>query len=99
MQTAKVLYVGKQYKEALKEYSELIGKVYSFSKKKIFVIFFLFFMTSWISKMDVFLELYPNTPLHYANRAACYMMLDKYPPALEDAMKCIELDAKVCKVR
>ena len=30
MQTAKVLYVGKQYKEALKEYSELIGKVYSF---------------------------------------------------------------------
>ncbi|KOX78956.1 DnaJ like protein subfamily C member 7 [Melipona quadrifasciata] len=66
MQTAKVLYVEKQYKEALKEYSELI-------------------------------ELYPNTPLHYANRAACYMMLDKYPPALEDAKKCIELDAKVCK--
>lgn len=26
MQTAKELYGGKQYKEALKEYSELIGK-------------------------------------------------------------------------
>ncbi|XP_020722908.2 dnaJ homolog subfamily C member 7 isoform X1 [Bombus affinis] len=66
MQTAKELYSGKQYKEALKEYSELI-------------------------------ELYPNTPLLYANRAACYMMLDKYPPALKDAKKCIELDPKVYK--
>ncbi|XP_043602883.1 dnaJ homolog subfamily C member 7 isoform X1 [Bombus pyrosoma] len=66
MQTAKELYGGKQYKEALKEYSELI-------------------------------ELYPNTPLLYANRAACYMMLDKYPPALKDAKKCIELDPKIYK--
>ncbi|XP_043796658.1 dnaJ homolog subfamily C member 7 isoform X2 [Apis laboriosa] len=66
MQTAKELYVGKQYKEALKEYSELI-------------------------------ELYPNKPLHYANRAACYMMLDKYPYALDDAKKCIELDEKLYK--
>lgn len=99
MQTAKVLYVGKQYKEALKEYSELIGKVYSFSKKSLSWFFFFFFMTLWISKTDVFLELYPTAPLHYANRAACYMMLDKYLPALEDAKKCIELDAKVCKVR
>lgn len=36
MQTAKELYVGKQYKEALKEYSELIGKVYLFFRLRIF---------------------------------------------------------------
>lgn len=56
-------------------------------------------MTLWINKINIILELYPNTPLLYANRAACYMMLDKYPPALKDAKKCIELDPKVYKVR
>lgn len=49
--------------------------------------------------MNILLELYPNIPLLYANRAACYMMLDKYPLALKDAKKCIELDPKVYKVR
>ncbi|XP_033185553.1 tetratricopeptide repeat protein 2 isoform X2 [Bombus vancouverensis nearcticus] len=43
------------------------------------------------------IELYPNTPQLYTNRAACYMMLNKYPLALKDAKKCIELDPKVYK--
>ncbi|XP_046587567.1 dnaJ homolog subfamily C member 7 isoform X1 [Neodiprion lecontei] len=38
------------------------------------------------------IELCPNSPAYYGNRAACYMMLGKYHDALADAKKCIAID-------
>ncbi|OAD60073.1 DnaJ like protein subfamily C member 7 [Eufriesea mexicana] len=45
-------------------------------------------------KYTELIDLCPNKPLFYAKRAACYMMLDKYSHALDDAKKCIELDVR-----
>ncbi|XP_048509911.1 dnaJ homolog subfamily C member 7 [Athalia rosae] len=43
------------------------------------------------------IELCPDAPAYYGNRAACYMMLDKYHDALADAKKCIAIDPKFIK--
>lgn len=43
------------------------------------------------------IELCPNTAAYYGNRAACYMMLNKFSEALEDARKVIQLDPTMIK--
>ncbi|KAJ8920970.1 hypothetical protein NQ315_015764 [Exocentrus adspersus] len=40
------------------------------------------------------INLCPNAAAYYGNRAACYMMLNKYEEALEDVRKCVQLDPK-----
>lgn len=43
------------------------------------------------------IELCPESPAYYGNRAACYMMLGKYHEALADAKKCIAIDPTFIK--
>ncbi|XP_050309250.1 dnaJ homolog subfamily C member 7 [Anthonomus grandis grandis] len=43
------------------------------------------------------INLCPDTPAYYGNRAACYMMLNKYREALDDARKSVQLDPKFLK--
>lgn len=40
------------------------------------------------------IELCPDSPTYYGNRSACYMMLNRFELALEDARKSVQLDAK-----
>lgn len=43
------------------------------------------------------IELCPETAAYYGNRAACYMMLNRYLEALEDARKSVNLDPMYVK--
>jgi DnaJ family protein C protein 7 len=43
------------------------------------------------------IELCPNTASYYANRSACFMMLNNFQEALEDARKCIHFDPTFTK--
>lgn len=43
------------------------------------------------------IELCPNTAAYYGNRAACFMMLNKFSEALDDARKVVQLDPAVVK--
>ena len=43
------------------------------------------------------IELCPETAAYYGNRAACYMMLNKYRDALDDARKSVSLDSNFVK--
>ncbi|XP_018574946.1 dnaJ homolog subfamily C member 7 [Anoplophora glabripennis] len=40
------------------------------------------------------INLCPDTAAYYGNRAACYIMLNRYEDALEDARRCVQLDPK-----
>ena len=48
--------------------------------------------------LHLILELCPESPSYYENRAACYMMLHQYKDALEDARKSVALDNTFVKV-
>ena len=48
--------------------------------------------------LHLILELCPESPSYYGNRAACYMMLHQYKDALEDARKSVALDNTFVKV-
>ncbi|XP_022903047.2 dnaJ homolog subfamily C member 7 isoform X1 [Onthophagus taurus] len=43
------------------------------------------------------IELCPDIPAYYGNRSACYMMLNRYHDALEDARKSVQLDSAFVK--
>lgn len=43
------------------------------------------------------INLCPDTAAYYGNRAACYIMLNKFEEALEDSRKCVQLDPKFVK--
>lgn len=43
------------------------------------------------------IELCPDTAAYYSNRSACYMMLNNFQDALEDARKCIQIDPSFSK--
>lgn len=43
------------------------------------------------------IELCPNTASYYGNRSACYMMLNNFQEALEDARRAIQLDPAFIK--
>ncbi|XP_056640440.1 dnaJ homolog subfamily C member 7 [Diorhabda sublineata] len=43
------------------------------------------------------IKLCPNTAAYYGNRAACYMMLNRFIEALEDVRRCVQLDPKFVK--
>lgn len=43
------------------------------------------------------IELCPDTPAYYGNRSACYMMLNRFHEALEDARKSVQLDSTFVK--
>ncbi|XP_066245898.1 dnaJ homolog subfamily C member 7 [Euwallacea similis] len=60
----------------------------------------LFKIKQYRSALPLYTEainLCPNTPAYYGNRAACYMMLNRYQEALEDARKSIQLDPTFIK--
>ena len=42
--------------------------------------------------------IFPNNASYYTNRAAAYMMLDKYTEALQDAQHAVKLDDQSVKV-
>ncbi|XP_031829885.1 tetratricopeptide repeat protein 2 [Nomia melanderi] len=50
-----------------------------------------------LKKYNELIELCPNDSRYYGNRAACYMMLNKYCNAIKDSKKSIELDNKFFK--
>ena len=43
-------------------------------------------------------DLCPTCAAYYGNRSACYMMMDKYTEALEDARMSLKLDSQFVKV-
>lgn len=43
------------------------------------------------------IDLCPDSAAYYGNRAACYIMLNQYQEALEDARKSVQLDPKFVK--
>ncbi len=43
------------------------------------------------------IELCPENPAFYGNRAACHMMLSQYNKALEDAKQSVSIDSKFVK--
>lgn len=45
------------------------------------------------------LEICPNNPSVYGNRAAAYLILKKYKESLNDSMRAISLDPEYVKVR
>lgn len=60
----------------------------------------LFKIKQYRSALPLYTEainLCPDTAAYYGNRAACYMMLNRYHEALEDARKCVQLDPKFVK--
>ena len=45
-----------------------------------------------LNKYNQAIELCPENPAYYGNRAACHMMLSQYHKALEDAKTAVTLD-------
>ena len=50
-----------------------------------------------IAKYSCAIELCPENPAYYGNRAACQMMLSQYNKALEDAKTSVQLDTNFVK--
>ena len=50
-----------------------------------------------IAKYSCAIELCPENPAYYGNRAACQMMLYQYNKALEDAKTSVQLDTNFVK--
>ena len=51
------------------------------------------------SVLNFFLDLCPKFAAYYGNRAATYMMMNKYLDALEDARQSVRLDDTFVKVQ
>lgn len=80
-------YKGGHYNEAVRLYSEAIGKYYPWRWKGDDDGLF----THAINRRSI-LELSPNTATYYANRAAALTMLGKYKEAAEDCRTATNLD-------
>ena len=50
-----------------------------------------------LQKYTQAIELCPENPAYYGNRAACHMMLSQYNKALDDAKTAVGLDANFVK--
>ena len=50
-----------------------------------------------LSKYTEAIDLCPECPAYYGNRAACHMMLSQHSKALEDAKKAVNLDSNFVK--
>ena len=50
-----------------------------------------------LSKYSEAIDLCPECPAYYGNRAACHMMLSQYQKALEDAKTAVNLDSNFVK--
>ena len=50
-----------------------------------------------LQKYSQAIELCPENPAYYGNRAACHMMLSQYNKALDDAKTAVGLDANFVK--
>merc|ERR1712018_849314 len=50
-----------------------------------------------LAKYSCAIELCPENPAYYGNRAACQMMLSQYNKALEDAKIAVQLDTNFVK--
>jgi tetratricopeptide (TPR) repeat protein len=87
-----VSYKEANYREAIDFYSKAIGDL--LKKNDCFKLKFSFL----IKDFSIFTELCPKNAAYYGNRAAAFIMINKYKETIDDASTCTRLDPNFVKV-